>query len=782
MKNYQNLMLKELSQWLVLAAISFLISCQNEKSITPAYQDPGLPVEQRVSDLLSRMSLEEKIGQMCQYVGIEHHMKQAERNMSKEELETSDSHGFYPGLHSSDIAAMIGKGQIGSFLHVFTAEEANRLQEMALNSRLKIPLLIGIDAIHGNAMVPGATVYPTPIGLASTWDTALVKKIFWQTAREVRATGSAWTFAPNVDVARDARWGRVGETFGEDPFLVSEMGRMTIRGLQQKGPGRDIEVLACAKHLIAGSQSVNGINGAPTDLSERTIREIFLPPYQAAIEEGVGSIMTAHNELNGIPCHANEWLMTEVIRNEMGFDGFFISDWMDIGRLETRHHIAGSMEEASGLSVEAGMDMDMHGPGFMESLISLVEKGVISESRIDQSVRRILAAKFRLGLFEQPFTDSALSDSVLFTAEHVETALEAALKSIILLRNEKNLLPLSRGKYSRILVTGPNADNQSLTGDWSSRQPEDHIITVLDGLEAADPDCTWDYLNVGSHAAQVTAAHVAEAGKRAQQADLAIVVAGENSSRWEWNEKTCGENAARSGLDLLGLQNDLIRAIWETGTPVIVVLVNGRPLATKWVAEHAQALIEAWEPGCMGGLALAKILFGDTNPSGKLPISIPRSPGHQLTVYNHKPTQYFHSYVDEASTPLFPFGFGLSYTQFVYSGLSLDKNTITPEGSLELSVEISNQGRYAGEEVAQLYIRDQLSSVTRPVKELKAYFRLHLEPGEKKAVRFTITPEMLGFLGKDLQWRVEPGRFTAMVGGSSMDSDLLRAEFSFTEN
>ncbi len=774
-------MFSTITKWIAFAGIALVLSCQSEKNMVPEYLDPGLAVEQRVNDLLGRMNLEEKIGQMVQFVGIEH-MKQAEKNLSKEELDSSDSHGFYPGLHSSEIQSMVEQGLIGSFLHVLTVEEANSLQEMASKSRLKIPLLIGIDAIHGNAMVPGATVYPTPIGLASTWDTALVLRISQETAREVRATGSAWTFTPNIDVARDARWGRVGETFGEDPFLVSAMARATIRGLQQEGPGHSMKVLACAKHLIAGSQPVNGINGAPTDLSERTIREIFLPPYQAAIDEGVGSIMTAHNELNGIPCHADKWMMTEVIRDEMGFDGFFVSDWLDISRLETRHHITGSMEESSEQSVLAGMDMNMHGPGFLESLLDLVEQGRIPESRIDQSVRRILEAKFRLGLFEQPLTDPAMKDSLLFSSEHIETALEAARKSIVLLRNENNLLPLNRGSYHRILVTGPNANNQSLTGDWSSLQPEDHIITILEGLQLADPACTWDYLDVGTHPADIVPAHLAEARKRALAADLAVVVAGENSFRWEWNEKTCGENAARSGLDLLGLQDDLIRTILETGTPVIVVLVNGRPLATEWIAEHVPALIEAWEPGSMGGRALAEIIFGDTNPSGKLPVSIPRSPGHQLSVYNHKPTQYFHSYVDANTSPLFSFGFGLSYSRFVFSGISLSKDRLSPGGSLVISVDVANESRYAGEEVVQLYVRDQVSSVTRPVKELKAFQRVHLEPGENKTIRFAITTEMLGFLGKDLQWQLEPGMFTVMAGGSSCDGDLLQAGFMLTEN
>lgn len=742
----------------------------------PPYLNASLSTNSRVEDLLNRMTLDEKIAQMCQYVGLQH-MKEAEQNLSKEEMEKSDAHGFYPGLHSTDVANLVEQGLIGSFLHVVDVEEANYLQSLAQKSRLKIPLLIGIDAIHGTALVKGATVYPTPIGLASTWDTALVRKMSVETAKEMRATGATWTFTPNVDVARDARWGRVGETFGEAPYLVAEMGVAMIEGLQASASPDSFNVIACAKHLIAGSESVNGLNGAPTDLSERTIREVYLPPYKAAVDAGVFSVMTAHNELNGIACHADKWMMTDVLRGELGFDGFIVSDWMDIERLATRHFVAENQKEACYQTIDAGMDMHMHGPNYLEPVKELVKEGRLTEERINESVRRLLEAKFKLGLFENPYADAQTKDAILFQAEHQQTALEAAQKSIVLLKNEKNLLPLAKGKYKKILVTGPNAHNQTIIGDWTGQQPDENITTILEGLQAADPNCQFDFQDVGHNPRHVTKQHVAEAKAKASKADLAIVVVGENSYRWEWDEKTCGENSARPDISLAGLQQELVEAVYKSGTPTIVVLVNGRPLGTEWIAEQVPALVEAWEPGSFGGQAVAQVLYGEVNPSGKLPLTIPRSAGHQLSIYNHKPSHYFHQYVTGKTGPLFPFGYGLSYTHYNYQNLQLSAQSISAKESIHLKVEVTNTGQRTGDEVVQLYIRDQYSSVTRPVKELKAFRRLTLEPGETRQVTFTITPDMLQFLDKDLKPVIESGEFRAMVGGSSRDEDLLSIPF-----
>ncbi len=753
-----------------------IAGCHNQTETEPLYLDAAAPVHERVDDLLNRMTLEEKVAQMCQYVGLDH-MRQAEKDLSKEDMEKSDAQGFYPNLHSSDVARLVEQGLIGSFLHVVDVKEANYLQSLAQKSRLKIPLLIGIDAIHGTALVHGATVYPTPIGLASTWDTALVKKMSIETAKEMRATGATWTFTPNVDVAREARWGRVGETFGEDPFLVAEMGVAMIEGLQNTTHPDSFNVIACAKHLIAGSESVNGLNGAPTDLSERTIREVFLPPYQAAVDAGVFSVMTAHNELNGIACHADEWMMTDVLRNELGFEGFIVSDWMDIERLATRHFVAENQTEACYQTVKAGMDMHMHGPDFLEPIVELVQQNRLTEERIDESLRRLLEAKFRLGLFENPYASETQTDAVLFNEAHQQTALEAAQKSIVLLKNEDHLLPLQKGQYKNVFVTGPNAQNETVLGDWAYQQPKENTITILEGLQQTDENASFDYLNVGDNPNDVTEKQVKEARLRAQKADLAIVVVGENSFRWDWNNKTCGENSARSDIQLGGLQQQLVEAVYASGTPTIVVLVNGRPLATEWIAEHVPVVVEAWEPGSFGGKALAQILYGEVNPSAKLPISIPRSVGHQLAIYNHKPSHYFHKYVDAQSGPLFPFGHGLSYSDFVYQNLRLSKETISAGESLMLKVEVTNTSDVAGEEVVQVYLNDKYCPVTRPVKELKAFRRIRLEAGETAQVTFTITPDMLEYLDKDFKPVIDKGEFTAMVGGSSADSNLLTIPF-----
>jgi beta-glucosidase len=761
-----------------LFVILGVIGCNNVDSYkNPLYLDASAPVKERVNDLMGRMTLEEKVAQMCQYVGLEH-IRKAEKNLTKEEMAKSDAHGYYPDLHSSEIAKMVEQGMVGSFLHVLDVKEANYLQSLAQKSRLKIPLLLGIDAIHGSALVNGATVYPTPISLASTWDTALVKKMSVETAREMRATGSHWSFTPNIDLARDGRWGRVGETFGEDPCLVAAMGVAMINGLQQGDFTGDQKVLACGKHLLGGGESINGINAAPTELSERTIRELHLPPFKAAVDAGVFTVMTAHNELNRIPCHANKWLMQDIMRDEFGFDGFYVSDWMDIERLKNTHFVAETQKDACFITIEAGMDMHMHGPGFLEPVLELIKEGKLSEERIDASVRLILEAKFKLGLFEkQQITEQETSEA-LFAEEHQKTALEAARKSIVLLKNT-GILPLSKGKYKNILVTGPNANNQTILGDWAFKQPDENVTTILEGIKQIDDqanimhyDYEWDFRKKSEK--QVT-----EATALAQKADLAIVVVGENSGRWmkDRKERSCGENYDRDNLQLVGLQQQLVESIYNTGTPTIVVLVNGRPLSTTWIADHVPALIEAWEPGCFGGQAVAEILYGDVNPSGKLPITVPQSVGQIKMFYNHQPSHYFRNYVNNKTGDLFSFGYGLSYSTFEYAEPVLSTSAINKNESIEISVEITNSSDIDGEEVVQMYIQDQYASVCRPVKELKDFKRIAIKAGQTQKVSFTITPDMLSFLDIDMNPTIEKGTFIAMIGGSSRNEDLRKIEF-----
>ena len=664
---------------------------------------------------------------MNQFVGLEH-MKKAEKDLSPEDMKKSDAQGFYKGVFSDDVKQMIINGQIGSFLHVITAKEANYLQQLANKSKLKIPLLIGIDAIHGNALYRGATVYPSPITIASTWDENNSYDVGVQTALEMRSTGSHWAFTPNVDVMRDARWGRVGETFGEDPFLVSQMGVAMINGLQQGDYTGINKVIACAKHLIAGSEPINGLNLSPMDISERTLNEIYLPPYKSAVDAGVFSIMAAHNEVNGVPSHSNKKLMSNIIRNEWGFDGFYVSDWLDIERLETLHKVARNFKEAIYLAVDAGIDMHMHGPEFPELVVELVNEGKLSEERVNYACSKILEAKFKLGLFENRFVDEDDISEKIFNQYHKETALKLARQGIVLLKNN-DVLPLRRPKNSknRILVTGPNANNQSILGDWHSAQPDENVYTVFEGIKKIGTEMGYlvDYHDSNENIKRISEKDIDKTIEAAKEYDLVVLVVGDNSMRYKWNQKTAGENTARAELDLAGKQLDLAMELKESGNNVIVVYVNGRPISEPWISENINAIIEAWEPGSFGGLAVAEIIFGKINPSGKLPLTVARTVGQLKMFYNHKHSMYFRDYAMQTNKPLYSFGFGLSYTKFDISKPKINSSKFK-KGILSVSVKVKNIGEISGDEVVQLYISDKYSSITRPVKELKACQRVSL--------------------------------------------------------
>ena len=462
--------------------------------------------------------------------------------------------------------------------------------------------------------------------------------------------------------------------------------------------------------------------------------------------------------------------MTDIMRGEYGFDGFIVSDWMDVERIHDLHHVAPTMKEAYRETVDAGLDMHMHGPGFMEGVIELVKEGKLQESQVDRACKAILEAKFRLGLFENPFVDLKESKKVIYNGLHTASALEAAEKSIVLLKNE-NLLPLDFSKYNNILVTGPNANNHTILGDWTLQQPEEKVVTILEGIQEAAGKNKVTYYNYGDDVRQNSPEKVKAAAEMAKKSDLAIVVVGENPLRYQ-KTKTCGENIDRMSLDLLGTQEELVKAIYATGVPTIVVLVGGRPLSVNWIAENVPALIQAWEPGSVGGTALANIISGKVNPSAKLPISIPRHAGQIQMIYNHKPSQYFHKYKDGPSSPLYAFGYGLSYTKFEISAPVLSRNKIANNQSVNVSVQVKNIGKLEGTEVVQLYIRDIYSSATRPIKELKDFARVSLKPGESKTVNFTITPDKLAFFNREMHYVVESGVFEIMVGSSSMDKDL----------
>lgn len=739
------------------------------------YKNPKAPIEKRVEDLLNRMTLEEKVGQMNQFIGLEY-LKEKRAHLQEGDPHDANPNIYYPHVSIDTIAKWTSQGLIGSYLQVYTVKETNYLQSLAMKSRLKIPIIFGLDAIHGNATCLNNTIYPTNINLGCSFDTIMAYNVARQTAEEMRATNLHWTFNPNIEIARDARWGRVGETYGEDPYLVTKLGVATVKGYQ-RNLNTTQDILACIKHFVGGSQPLGGKNVCPADLSERTIREIFFPPFEAGVKAGAFSLMAAHNELAGIPCHSNPWLLNTVLRGEWKFPGFVISDWMDIEHLYEVQATAENLKEAFYQAVMSGIDMHMEGINWQPIVTELVKEGRIPVSRIDESVRHILTAKFKLGLFEHPYADAKKTDKICSDPIHRATALEAARNGIVLLKNN-GILPLQANKYKKVLVTGINANDQNILGDWSALQKEGVVTTILQGLKQISPETNFDFVDQGWNPQKMTKENIDTAIDHAKDADLNIVVAGEYMIRERWNDRTDGENADRSDLNLVGQQEQLIEKLYATGKPTILVLINGRPLSTEWAANNLPALVEAWAPGMYGGQAVAEILYGKVNPSAKLAITIPRSVGQLPIAYNYKPSCNFHPFVDGVSSePLYPFGFGLSYTTFQYKNLSLNADKINKNQDITVTVDVTNSGTREGTEIAQLYIRDKFSSVTRPVKELKDFARVNLRPGETKTISFTITPNKLSFYDRDMKWIVEPGEFIVMVGASSADKDLLKKSF-----
>ena len=751
-----------MKRYFLIAAIVLASACSSGD-----WHDASLPAEKRVKLLLKEMTLEEKVGQMCQYVGPCY--VPPDQGSPYKNIDASDEN-----LGDPDLADRVREGKVGSFMHVLTGEEAHALQVLASESRLAIPLLYGIDAIHGNGLRAGCTVYPTNINLASTFRPEIMEEIGAQTAIEMRKTGMVWTFSPNLDVARDARWGRMGETFGEDPWLVSQMGKYMIWGLQGRERNySEGKVMACAKHLIAGGEPFGGLNASPMDISERKLRELHLPPFKVAVEEAhVATVMTAHNEINGIPCHGNSWLVNDLLRDELGFDGFVVSDWMDIERLHSMHHWVPSLDEAFKVSVEAGIDMHMQGPDYFESVLDGVRSGRIPEKRIDEAAGKILKAKFELGLFENPIPELPSERGFTAIPEHRQTSLEAAREGIVLLKND-GVLPLHFAS-PRIFLCGPNCDSQTILGDWVVPQDDDDVITVFEGLKAVCPGAKIDTMTFRGRVTAVDDAGIRQAAAKARQADVNILVLGDNTQRYSAFGRTSGENCDRDNIDLPGRQQELLEAVAASGRPTVLILMSGRALGVVWAAENpsVNAILNAWEPGQMGGQAIAEILFGLVNPSGKLPVTMPRNAGQIQCVYNHKHSQYSRQFALGVSAPLYPFGYGLSYTTFEYGEPQISKDVIGPDESATVRIRVSNTGAMDGAEAVQLYIRDEYGSVTRPVKELKAVQKPFLKAGESVDLSFEITPDMLACWGASEKWTVEPGDFTIMVGSSSADEDL----------
>ena len=764
---------------------SFSLIAQNN----PLYLDSNADIKDRLSDLMERMTLEEKVGQMCQYVGLAYLNKQKKNKRAAGDVSklNKDAFAMY-GLSESEIIQELIDGKIGSFLHVLDPEEVNYLQGFTLQSRLKIPLIIGIDAIHGNAMVRGTTVYPSPISIAATFTNDFAYDVAKQSAREMRATGSQWTFMPNVDVARDPRWGRVGETFGEDPFMVGEMGKAMIMGFQGEDFSKPNNVIACAKHMIAGAEPLNGLNISPMDVSKRSLYEIHLPPYKKAIDAGVYSIMAAHNELNGIPSHMHKGLMTDLLRNEWGFDGFYVSDWYDIKRIWSYHKVARNYKEASLFSVEAGMDMNMHGPEFYDFIVALVKENKLSIDRVNEACSKILYAKFQLGLFENRLVDTSKVDENIFIKSHLDKAEEIADNSITLLKNN-NSLPINNSNAKRILVTGPNAHNHTTLGDWHFEQPEENVVTIFEGIQQVGENYNHkvDYYDSGIKIRNIQDSKIKATAEMSTNYDHVFVVVGDNSLRYTWEggksfQKTAGENKARSFLGLPGKQLDLVKSIYEKNKNLTVIYVSGKPISEPWIEDNIKSIIHAWEPGSMGGKSMGKIVFGEINPSGKMPMTTARSVGQLTMVYNHKPTNYIHKYAFEKTKPLYRFGFGLSYTTFSISKPTLSTSKWDGTGKVNVEVDVTNTGQREGMETVQLYIRDLFSSVTRPVLELKGYKKVNVAPGETKRVTFSLVIDDFAFYDREMKYKAEEGDFNILVGNAANLAKLKKTTLELTKN
>jgi beta-glucosidase len=743
----------------------------------PPYRDPKMPIEQRVADLLSRMTLEEKVAQM------EGAWENRQFFSDPQTLFVDGDGNFLP-----ERAAVLMKNGLGEISRPSEnrgprqmAEYTNTVQKwFKENTRLGIPVLFHDECLHGH-VAPKGTSYPQTIALASTWDTVLVENVFTATSAEARASGAHHCLAPVLDLARDPRWGRTEETYGEDPYLVSHIGLAAIRGFQGTGPIDGAHVMATAKHFAVHGQPEGGTNVSPGNYSERVIREDFLKPFEVAVKQGhVRTVMASYNEIDGIPSHSNRHLLDDILRHEWGFDGAIVSDYFGITDLLNLHHVVARKEDAAKMALEAGVEIELPFKDAYPSLIDQVHQGRVSEATIDKAVAHLLRAKFEAGLFENPYVDASYAEKLVNNAEHQHLALKAAHEAIILLRNEKNLLPLEKSKYKKIAVIGPNAADLHL-GGYSNKPGrgvsilqsiKDKVGTSAEVLYAEGCKITetlpdWDANEVVLGDAALNAKRIQDAVGVARKADIVILALGENeqTSREAWAADHLGD---RDSLDLLGNQDDLVKAMISTGKPVIVFLQHGRPNSINYIAENVPAILDGWYLGQEGGPAVADVLFGDYNPGGKLPITVPRSVGQLPDYYYQKPSAK-RGFLGTSIKPLFPFGWGLSYTNFKYANLRLAPDVIGPEGSTVVSVDVTNTGKVAGAEVAQLYIHDEVSSVTRPVKELRGFRRVALDPGKTETVTFTLGFEELSFLDREMHRVVEPGAFDIMVGGNSVE-------------
>ena len=758
------------------------------------YTNSRLSTEKRVRDLLSRMTLEEKAAQMmCVWQDKAKTLLDAEGNFDAAKARTAFKTGR--GIGQVGRPSDAGKGKNARKM----AELTNAIQRFFREeSRLGIPVIFHEECLHGHAAI-GGTSFPQPIALGASFDPKLVEALFTMTALEARSRGTHQALTPVVDVAREPRWGRVEETYGEDPYLVTQMGIAAVRGFQGDASFQDkTRVIATLKHFVGHGQPESGMNCAPANVSLRVLRETFLQPFKDALHKGGAiSVMASYNEIDGVPSHANKWLLRDVLRKEWGFKGFIVSDYYAIWELGYRpdthgHFVAKDKKESCRLAVEAGVNIELPEPDCYLHLVELVKKGELKEKQIDELVAPMLEWKFKLGLFDDPYVDPETAAQVVGCEAHSALALQAARESIVLLKNDNGLAPLNLDAIKRIAVIGPNAD-RSLLGGYSG--VPDHNVTVLDGITRRAKEhgvkvlysegCkitiggSWNQDAVTPSDPAEDRRQIAEAVKVARKADVIVLAIGgnEQTSREAWGLNHMGD---RTSLDLIGRQEELIQAMLATSKPVIAFLFNGRPLSINSLAASVPVIYECFYLGQETGHAVADVLFGAHNPGGKLPISIPRSAGHVPVFYNYKPSAR-RGYLFDDVTPLYPFGFGLSYTTFSVTGARLTKKRIAANGTTRVLAEVTNTGSRTGSEVVQLYIRDLVSSVTRPVKELRGFQKVTLQPGETQTVAFDITPDSLAFYDIDYKYVVEPGDFELMVGTSSRDIDLQKLKLTVTK-
>jgi len=717
----------------------------------PVYRDPKEPLERRVDDLLSRMTLAEKVGQMLQLNG------------------------------QHDPVGLVQRMQPGSLLHILNEDLASAM-DAAAETRLGIPLLIGEDGIHGHSFHPGATIFPTQLALACSWSEDTVEACARVTAREMATTGAHWTFSPVLCLTRDLRWGRVGETFGEDPFLIGELGAAMIRGYQGKGLDDTDGVLACAKHFAGYSETQGGRDATEADISRRKLRSFFLPPFERAARAGCMTFMTGYQSMDGLPSTANHWLLTKVLKEEWGFQGVLVTDWACVSALYKEQRVAPGPKEAALIAVRCGNDLIMTAPEFFEAAQACVREGLLLESEIDDVVRRILTLKFRMGLFENPRRpDRERQAQVIASAEHRAINLRAARESIVLLQNKDGFLPLAENALKKIAVIGPNADDAlAQLGDWSlgttqygpekGRQPRECTVTLLDGIRARVPASVSVVHAPGCAVSSDDVSQVPAAVALCADADVIVLAVGDDIP-------FIGETRSTATLELQGGQRALMDAVMALGKPVVLALVNSKPLVLPHSCEHARAIVECFNPGMQGGTAFAELLFGDINPSGKLTVSFPKHVGQQPVFYNLVRGQHGLEYADLDQVPRFPFGFGLSYTQFSYASLKIENSTLRSGENLRFSLEIANTGNRAGTEIVQVYLSDLVTSVTWVEKSLVAFARVPLEVGERRRVEFEIPYARLSLIDAHEMRVVEPGEFEIAVGPSSRGSELITARF-----